>query len=115
QGLLRLRGEFIVDGQDAEMIAGDPQQELAVAENLANDLAGARAPVLVSRQRVEGERAQAYLVRVTAGAGRHLFAAIVGEYFSEGVGEQLGAAATTGATEEVEREEASRSFHGSAI
>src|SRR5438128_3700351 len=97
-------GEFIVDRQHAEVVAGDPAEELLV-ETCADQAAAALAPVVIRLQVSEGDFLEGDLVPVGAGARGHALALVVGEHFPHGVGEQLGPRRRAAAAEQIERNE----------
>ena len=105
QRVLAVAGQFLIDRQNAEMVAGDPEQEIAFGPDLTHRLPARSAPVLVRLQRLESELAEADLALVGAGPRRHLFAPVVGQDFAKLVGQQLRPGAGARAAEQVEGEE----------
>ncbi len=85
------------------MIAADPEQELILGESLRGGLPGFGMPVLVVVERFEGEFLEPDFAAVSAGTGRLAFAAIVGEHFEQGIGQQLRPSAGPGTAEQIER------------
>src|SRR5262245_23036389 len=106
-------GEPVVDGKDAEVVAGEPEAEIGVV--LLERLDRLETPVCVVGELVEGKLFQPDVARVSAGTGWRLFAAVVLEHLADGVGEKLRAGAGAGGAEEVEREDVDGGFHVTVV
>ncbi len=112
QHAIGLSGQLVVDRQGAEMIARDPEEEVARAQDLPGRSPPLFAPAGVSLDSFKGEFLQAYLVSVDLRPRGRTFTAIVGQDFTEFVGDKGGPRAGAAAAEEVEREDDQTGFHG---
>ncbi len=89
--------QHVVDGQGAEMIAAQPDQEITLAEDATSPLSALVPP---SRQRLDRFKSgltQPNLVAISVGAGRRRLAARVLEDFAHSFGEKVGALARAAA------------------
>src|SRR5437016_5035277 len=104
-------GQFVVEGQHAQVIAGRPQEKIATLPDFVDRGPGVAAPALVSVDRVESEFLEAHLRGKRAGTGRLLLTLGVGKQLLECIREQESAVARAAVAEKVERKEERGSFH----
>src|SRR5262249_55034818 len=98
-------GQLVVDRQGPEMVAGDPDEEVAAAQGLAHRLAAVAPPRLVLVERIEGELANPDVGGVGGGPRGDRLAPVVGEHFEQFVGQKGGAAGAAPTAEQIERKE----------
>src|SRR5579875_3188186 len=109
--VLAAAGQFVVDRQGAQVVARDPEQEVALTQHLPHRLPPLPPPIGVGVERLEAELTQTDLIGVAAGTRRHSFTAIVSKDFAQLISQERSPGSCAGAAEQVKRKKDKNALH----
>src|SRR5262245_9388670 len=93
------------EGQDADMIAGDPECEIALCQNRRCGLPPSLPPQFVLSKRIETQLAYLHIMLIGMAARRLLFASIVGQHLTQRITQKLRASPRASAAKQIERDQ----------